>query len=230
MNKRILLIEDNPVSREFLHEALLPLGIAVDVATCLADAMVLARQHRHSLFLCDVHLPDAGPGEIFHSLRLAQPETKIIAITAEAGHSATQDLTELGYREVWPKPIAMKALQENVARMLSSTLTPASEIIHDGLWDETAAMLAVGNNQATLKALRNMFLAELPQQAKIIREAFDANHVADLKAECHKLLAGCGFVGAHGLNDAAKRLSEKPGDQECFKHLMHQAERYLAGA
>ena len=62
---RILLVEDNPISREFLHEALKPLDISIDIAETLLAARNLARQYKYALFLSDVHLPDGGPDEIF---------------------------------------------------------------------------------------------------------------------------------------------------------------------
>ena len=80
----ILLVEDNPISREFLHEALRPLGFSIDIAETLTAARILARQYKHALFLSDVHLPDGGPDEIFSALRQLQENTIVIAITAEA--------------------------------------------------------------------------------------------------------------------------------------------------
>ncbi len=230
MNKRILLIEDNTISREFLHEALIPLGMPVDIAATLASAVASARQQTYAMFLCDVHLPDGGPDKIFRSLSHLQPHTKNIAITAEASRTARQTLIDIGYLEVWEKPITMKALQNNVRRLLDMEGIAATEIVHVGLWDEAVALRAVGNNKATLTALRNMFLAELPQQTKTIRETFHGKHIAELKAECHRLLAGCGFVGAADLNAAVRHLSENPEDHEHFSRVMQQAERYLANS
>lgn len=229
MNKRILLLEDNPISREFLHEALLPLGMRVDVADTLANSVAFARDHAYALLLCDVHVPDGGPIEIFQALDQWQSGTKIVAITAEIHQSIVRELMDIGYMEVWGKPISMQTLQDNILRLLGMKNADSLEAIpHTELWDEVAALRAVGNNQATLTALRNMFLAELPQQTKIIRDAFAGKHITELKAECHKLLAGCGFVGASGLMEAIRRLSEKPDDHEHFKHAMQQAEHYLA--
>lgn len=223
MNKRILLLEDNPISREFLHEALLPLPITVDIAETLANAIVLAELHRHCLFLCDVHLPDGGPGDIFQSLRKQQCSTIIVAITADAGAAASQLLLDIGYQEVWSKPITMTALQTNTARVLGLGKLP-----EPGLWDEAAALRAVGQNMATLATLRKMFIAELPLQSKNITDAFQASDTSSLKAECHRLLAGCGFVGAIGLNIAVKHLSEKPEDRQRFDYLIQQVKQYLS--
>jgi len=100
MNKsilpRILLIEDNPISREFLYEALLPLAIPIDVAGTLLTASSLARANMHTLFLCDVHLPDGGAREIYQSLKDLQNDATMIAITADTSPDIKFDLLEMG--------------------------------------------------------------------------------------------------------------------------------------
>ena len=231
MNKRILLVEDNPISREFLHEALLCMDVTVDIAASLAEAKRLAMQHSHALLLCDVHLPDAGPAEIFHTLTTLpqQCDAKIVAITAETGVIAKRDLKAIGYREVWGKPIEMSVLQTHVTRMLDSEKTLAPETGETGLWDEAAALRAVGGSQPTLIALRKMFLDELPRHTEIIEQAFRSTDTTALKAECHKLLAGCGFVGAAKLASAVRDLSEQPGNRQKMDALRHQSEKCQLG-
>lgn len=224
---RILLVEDNPISREFLHEALMPLGFSIDIAETLTAARILARQYKHALFLSDVHLPDGGPDEIFSALRQLQEHTIVIAITAEASPATCQTLSDIGYQEVWSKPISMAALQNNVTRLLGLNHAVADTTQPVELWDEAAALRAVGGSLATLTALRVMFLSELPQHSKIITKAFHANDTSGLKAECHKLLAACGFVGAAGLGHAVKQLSEAASNSEKLNIFMQEVEACL---
>jgi CheY-like chemotaxis protein len=228
MNKRILLVEDNPVSREFLLEALSQLPVSIDVADTLAGACLKARQHGHDLFLCDVHLPDGNPETIFKSVSQCQPNTPIVAITAEANPAACSSLMETGYREVWGKPITIAVLQKNVCRIIGISVGAADMDIKHGRWDETTALRAVGNNAATLAALRGMFLAELPQQIKTIKLAYENRHSVELKGECHKLLASCGFVGAARLTHSVRQLSENPGDRTALDSVLIEAGYCLA--
>lgn len=221
---RILLLEDNPISREFLHEALKPLGFPVDIAETLSMALALARQYAYGIFLCDVHLPDGGPDDIFSMLKELQENTIIIAVTADVSTSASEALSEIGYQEIWGKPIAMATLQGNVSRLLGINHVIDESPRPGEMWDEAAALRAVGGSQATLKALREMFVSDLPKQQKMIAQAFHANNVLSLKAECHRLLAACGFVGAAGLGHAVKQLSESPGDSEKLNRFMQDIE------
>lgn len=228
MNKRILLVEDNPVSREFLHEALKPLPVSIDVADTLAGARLHAGRHEYALFLCDVHLPDGGPQDIFQALKQCRANAALVAITAEASSAACASLLEIGYQEVWGKPIAMKALQNNVSRLVGIKFdTNRIDMTHE-IWDEISALRAVGNNVVALAALRRMFLAELPQQMKVIRSAHENKDKVVLKGECHKLLASCGFVGAARLTQMVKRLSENPEDHVVLDSVVIEADNCLA--
>lgn len=228
MNKRILLVEDNTVSREFLHEALKPLAISIDIADSLASASLLAEAHRHSLFLCDVHLPDGGPREIYECLKLVQDRTPQVAITAEANPTVSASLQEIGYREVWGKPITIAALQRNVARVMDIPFNIVTLDEDIALWDQASALRAVGSNLATLAALRKMFLDELPKQIVLIKLAQNNGDTTSVKSECHKLLASCGFVGAARLATTVKQLSENSANRELLSDLMKQAEQCLA--
>jgi CheY-like chemotaxis protein len=228
MNKRILLIEDDRISREFLHEALLPLAVPVDVADTLSQARLMAQQDQHALFLCDVHLPDGGPIDIFDTLRKLQSDTLLIALTAEAVNPAKQSLMNIGYQEVWEKPITMVTLQNNVARLLGvSNPTVIKEQVIE-CWDEASALRAVAGNHATLEALRSMFLSDLHQNMKTIEQKFNEADFVSLKSESHKLLAGCGFVGASGLAQAIKQLSVNPDSTEKMHEAMLQAKKCLS--
>ncbi|MEO8000554.1 MAG: response regulator [Arenimonas sp.] len=232
MNKRILprilLIEDNPISREFLYEALLPLEILIDAVGSLSAARLLAHENMHLLFLCDVHLPDGGPDKIFETLKNLQNTTTIIAITADTSTDVKKSLLDIGYLEVWAKPITMAALQSNVARLIGISSRTEQNEEEPLLWDETSALRAVGNNEKTLKALKKMFLAELPKNIKTIEQYSLVNNHQKLKAECHKLLAGCGFVGAARLSQAVKRLSENPHNAKHMDAMKEQAKKCIA--
>ncbi|MGH8105150.1 MAG: Hpt domain-containing protein, partial [Arenimonas sp.] len=129
---------------------------------------------------------------------------------------------------VWSKPIEMGTLQNHVARILDLGAIYVGATSETKLWDEAAALLAVGGNQATLIALRKMFLAELPMHTEIIERAFRNTDLPTLKNECHKLLAGCGFVGARNLSVAVRQLSENPDKAEDLQAMLLEVEKCIS--
>ncbi|HHW4680172.1 MAG TPA: response regulator, partial [Xylella taiwanensis] len=83
LHPRLLLVEDDPISRSFLQTSLEALPAQVDCADSADAALTLSRHHRHHLWLIDINLPDGNGTELLSSLRRLHPNTPAIAHTAE---------------------------------------------------------------------------------------------------------------------------------------------------
>ena len=209
---RILLVEDDVVSRAFLSEALASLPAHVDVAENVAQAARLASSHAHSLWLVDANLPDGNGVDCLLALRLRQSGTPALAITAEAQREGFDTLCRAGFSEVLQKPISVAALLAGVRRALGQPggmLSPV-EGEKQPTWDERSALAAVAGNRDTLAILRRMFIEELPRQRDQILAACARRDIAAACAELHKLKASCGFVGAARLLLAVQHLADSP--------------------
>lgn len=84
LHPRLLLVEDDPISRRFLQTSLQTLPAHVDWADSSTSALTLSRHHHHHLWLIDLNLPDGGGTELLSSLRRLHPNTPALAHTAEA--------------------------------------------------------------------------------------------------------------------------------------------------
>lgn len=217
---RLLLVEDDPISRQFLVEALLSLPAAVDAAASIAEACVFAVKSRHALWLIDAHLPDGDGIECLRRLRAVSPTTAAVAITAETDRALLDRLIAAGFVEVLTKPISVQALQGNVRRMAGLAdqapniggTTATASIGKLPCWDDTAALAALNGNRASLEALRGLFLAELPDTCRQLETAAANGDGERVRAILHRLKASCAFVGAARLADAVRALSETPLD------------------
>ena len=66
---RILVIEDEPKTAEYLHQGLTESGYIVDRAVTGADGLHLARQHVYDLVILDVNLPELDGWGVLEHLR-----------------------------------------------------------------------------------------------------------------------------------------------------------------
>lgn len=230
---RLLLVEDDAVSRQFLAEALASLPARVDVAASVAEASALAGAAAHVLWLVDAHLPDGDGIACLQRLRLHSDSTTAAAITAETGRDCHDRLLAAGFAEVLAKPISAGALQANVRRLAglaggaSGPAVPA-DAGKLPCWDDAPALAALNGNRASLEALRSLFRAELPETRRLLRDAVAAGDGARVHAIVHRLRASCGFVGAARLAAAVRSLSESPLDARCWQRLEFAAEDLLA--
>jgi CheY-like chemotaxis protein len=225
-----LILEDHAISREFLTQALNAFPCNSKSAETLAEALKLVESHHFDLWLCDMHLPDAEGIEILNRMRAAAPRdaknTKAIAITADLASDVSVELTAAGFDEVLGKPMSIADLHAAIRRVGMPTFHRLNTTA-DTLWDIEAAMNAVGGNEASMQALRDMFLNELPSQISTVEQAFKAKNSISMKTELHKLMAGCGFVGAARLQSKVNTLAISPFDLEHLQHFLDTAKQYL---
>ena len=229
-NPRFLLVEDDPVSRTFLVEALRLLPAEVDAAECIAAAEQFAGITRHTLWLIDAHLPDGDGVQCLLRLRALQPDVPALSVTAEAFAEELAALSAAGFVEVIQKPVTIARLLASVRRCLGQ---PAIVVIAEPgpklpEWDDAAALAALGGNVATLAMLRGLFYAELPSERQHALQAFERGDADGLRAVLHKLKASCGFVGAARLRQAVQSWSEAPLDADCRRRFDWATDDLLA--
>jgi len=67
--RHVLLLEDDPISQEFVEHALSSVGLRVTSSAKAVDALVLARQKHFDLVIADYHLPDYPGSDFVRLLR-----------------------------------------------------------------------------------------------------------------------------------------------------------------
>jgi len=203
---RLLLVEDNPVSAAFLRDAASALPAEVHVAGSLAEARRAIDATQFDLWLVDAHLPD-GPGENLLDAGRDAPAAPALAHTAATEHAVRERLLSAGFRDVLCKPLGIGELHAALRRQLASA-TRVEE--PRPAWDDAAALRAIGGDHAHVASLRTLFRQELPGQRNRIKAAVIAGDGAAMRAELHRLVASCGFVGAARLAAVVRELQAAP--------------------
>lgn len=212
MNPKLLLVEDDPVSRAFLEAASAALPATVALAGDAASALALAHESLFDLWLFDANLPDATGAGLLARLRAAGLSTPAIAHTATRDAAAHDELRAAGFADVIAKPVSAMDWQSALRRALR---IDADARISDGiamhygecpLWDDAIALAALNGNAEHVAALRRLFLDELPSMRTRIVDA-------ETRAmSLHRLRASCGFVGAARLDAAVRSLQESESE------------------
>jgi CheY-like chemotaxis protein len=199
---RLLLVEDDPVSRTFLTAALENLPAVVDTTASLAET--LAGDSSQNLWLIDANLPDGSGTELLRKLRRHHPATPALAHTADATPATRDALLAAGFAAVLVKPLSAAKLLAEVRKALGLANLPTETESRNAdtalpVWDDAAALIALKNNVDSVAALRQLFLADLPKQHAAIIAAAANLDSKTLHQELHRLKASCGFVGAARL-------------------------------
>ena len=243
---RVLLVEDDAVSRTFLTIAAEGLPADVDAVDSCSTAMgsvalQSAQDNPHDLWLIDANLPDGSGAELLASLRRAFPPKPALAHTASRDPADHDALLAAGFDEVLVKPLAMIALQAAICRSLgydharqghapdeqAGSHDSASVCATLPSWDDAAALLALKGEQSHVIALRSLFLEELRGQCDTIERAFADGDVPRAVRTLHMLRASCGFVGAVRLAEATRVLEADPRSQVALGRLTSAARDLL---
>ena len=118
MGARILIIEDDPASRELVKYLLESTGHTVLVATEGGSGVRLAIDERPDLILCDLQMPVMSGYEATRTLRqrAAGKAVPIIALTAAALVSEREQALADGMDDFLTKPIDAERLVTTLSR------------------------------------------------------------------------------------------------------------------
>ncbi|HET9047798.1 MAG TPA: response regulator [Chiayiivirga sp.] len=213
--KRALLVEDDPISSAFLSEALDVLGWQVDAFAFGEAAVAAAMAQRFDVLLLDLNLPDIDGVRLLRSVRNcdqnASADAPALALTADDRIALHQHLRRQGFDAVLAKPVSLEQLRSTVQNLMDEvpsgcpTELTAHALEDAPIWDDAAALRALGQRHETVQAMRAMMLADLPaQRQQILREPGSAAS----RTLLHRLRAACGFVGASRLAQAVIALED----------------------
>jgi two-component system cell cycle response regulator DivK len=121
MPKRVLIVEDNTISMEFLRELVEAEGHRVLPATSGSEALSLARAEHPDLILMDIQLPGIDGLTVTRALK-AQQDTREIPIVGISAYALQEDIDrafEAGCIAYLPKPLDMPRFLDLIKRLLS---------------------------------------------------------------------------------------------------------------
>lgn len=118
--RRILVVEDNPLNLKLVRDVLQFAGYDVIEAQSGEEGLLAAAEHAPDLVLLDLQLPGIDGTETLHRLRqgpLAQ-HVPVVAVTALAMPDDRQHAARAGFDGYVEKPISVRALPGQIEAFL----------------------------------------------------------------------------------------------------------------
>jgi CheY-like chemotaxis protein len=192
---RALLVEDDPVSAEFLAQLLRSLGLEVVQAARVEEARALLanRAGGFTLALVDQNIA----GERGETLLQAPGRPPMLAISAELPDSEDLRLRAAGFAACLRKPLDAVALARALRGM--GLVIP--------VWDERRGLEVAAGDPAILAGLRGLLRRDLPQRRSTLLNALECADQATARTELHTLLGSCRLTGAVRLELAVQSLA-----------------------
>ncbi|MGX5217102.1 heavy metal response regulator transcription factor [Pseudomonas segetis] len=126
---RILIVEDEPKTAEYLHQGLSESGYVVDNAATGVDGLHLVRQHAYDLVVLDVNLPEIDGWGVLEHIR-SNSSTRVIMLTARGRLVDKIKGLDLGADDYLVKPFEFPELLARIRTLLRrSEQIPVPEVL-----------------------------------------------------------------------------------------------------
>lgn len=118
---RILLVDDDDLSRGTIHQMLERAGHRVTSTASGSEALALFRADRPDLVVTDLIMPDTDGLELIQELRKLDPSARILAISGGGRVNANEYLTvarKFGAAAILAKPFSNQELKDAIAALI----------------------------------------------------------------------------------------------------------------
>jgi CheY-like chemotaxis protein/anti-sigma regulatory factor (Ser/Thr protein kinase) len=119
--RRLLVVDDMPLNRQFLVALLQPLGFAIDEAEDGEQALARLRERVSDLVLMDMSMPGLSGTEATRAIRTnpAWVHLPVIAVTAQASNVTREQSLAAGATAYLPKPLRYEQLLACIGELLA---------------------------------------------------------------------------------------------------------------
>ncbi len=151
---RLLIVEDEPLLRITMADALRKEGWAVDVAEDGVKGAALFEQHLHDVVLTDLVMPRMGGMDLLKRIKALQPETTVVIITAHGTVDRAVEAMREGAADFIAKPFSMAQLVVRLSNVCSVRLLREQNV---RLQEQLEQRYSFSNIIGKSKAMREVF-------------------------------------------------------------------------
>lgn len=186
---KLLIIEDDPLTRKVLWHVLTSDGLQVEVSDSATAGLELAGTTSFHIIILDLNLPDLDGIETAKRLRVQGVHCPLIGLTATDNTSERFMQFKAVCTEGVTKPIRRPQLLEVVHRHLLAT-----KLEHTPVEDMSFAELT------------REYIATLPGTMASLRQSLTENRIEDVRKVAHRLRGTAGMYGLRQLGETAGLL------------------------
>src|SRR5574341_525306 len=117
---RLLVVDDDPYVREFLHDCLSPLGYTVTAAATGEEGLCRLREERPHLVLLDINLPDVNGLEVLRRAQAIDPGVRVLMLTGVVDEVIGRQALQQGACDYLTKPVDLMHLEQVVWYVLTA--------------------------------------------------------------------------------------------------------------
>lgn len=222
--RRVLLVEDNEVSARVGVRQLRKLGYEADAASGGVEAVAMIARAEYDVVLMDCQMPDLDGFEATRQIRRAEGESRrtiIIAMTAAAMAGDREKCLRAGMDDFLTKPVRFEDLRETLFQWCTRGTAPppaaapprrgdpAENLSVDLGAIQKLRALVSQDEPDLVNELIEIFLRDARASCDELQAAARRRDVRTIEYQAHKLVSGCGNLGARRMARLCRELEEE---------------------
>ena len=164
---RVLVVDDERMTRDFVGCALSALGCAVDFARAGGEGLRSALAADYSLVILDLIMPDMDGRAVLAALRRERPDQAVLVLSCVDDVMVKAECLDLGAQDYLTKPFSLAELLARVRVQLRGAGHEAHEVMRAGalVLDAGRLQADTGVGPVPLTRLEFLLLRELMEHA-----------------------------------------------------------------
>jgi CheY-like chemotaxis protein len=126
--RKILVVDDDPVVGESFNRVLSRKGYAVITAANGDEALAKMKAERYDLVFTDLRMPGMDGLEVAEQVKARQPWTPVVIVTGYGSKPSEERARALGVSEFLNKPLSPEMIEDSAAKALAATPVAAPAV------------------------------------------------------------------------------------------------------
>lgn len=119
--QRILVVDDEPLAREYLAEAVTNLGYSALTADGAERALRMVEAEQPDVVMTDLRMPEMDGVELTRRIHERWPDLPVLLCTAHATVESAVEAMKHGARDVLLKPVSVDSIEFSLSRLQRET-------------------------------------------------------------------------------------------------------------
>jgi two-component system, sensor histidine kinase and response regulator len=207
---RVLVADDNPVSRQLLVRMLESLGSVADAVPDGSAALAAVARRGYDLVLMDVQMPGMDGYAAAKEIHRRRPHVPVVAVTAAPHEGHQQRWRQAGMTACLVRPLRRDQLAELLARWSalnrSGVGAAPAPPIDPAVWAKLCEIEERGSGHGFLDGLIDLFLEDARGRVQLLAAARGTGDRCALERQAHTLRSGCCQIGAMRMVRICERI------------------------
>jgi len=208
---KVLIVEDSDINRKIISKMLTMKNIPYDLAVDGKEAVEAFKKNRYPVILMDCHMPVMNGYEATNIIKsIAENNTKIIAMTANAMEGDREKCLQAGMDEYLSKPINYDKFFKILERYFLESEAEISESLSRMLEESFQKfVMETQFSEDDAKELYDEFIKLLPITIVNIKSEFEKHDYDELRNHAHKLKGSAGNLRIEFIEKIAQSIEKE---------------------